>query len=307
MIYDLIIHSKTVHCVRMKLSIENTVSTVTESVSNGRIISISIESGRIRTTHCEIVTCYNRLSKRSVHMSTNVCVGLYYANKAPLVSENLGQKTCVLTRPDSTDTVEGGHNTVHISLNYAAFKCCEIYLTDSLLVRPDRDAVTVSLLIVESKVLCKDDDASVLKTSYLACKHLARDIRILGVIFPVSAREGAAVNVRTGSINTRVSYVKDLHTECITESHNELGVKGRCHYTLGGEAHKLLNGFISYTDSGRAVLCNTAGSTCAYTTACTATGCYKRNSLFPGDLVEKVVPHRIVIISAPKVEELNGS
>ena len=193
-----------VHRHAVKLIIQYSVARLAESEHDRRIVFAVFEI-RFRTVrHPQIVARDEtfRLCPLVSHMErvARAGVSLHHADEIPFVAEDVGEQTLVRARPGAAYAVERTHHAVHVPLSYRYLERAEVYLSRALFVEEGRHAVTVALLIVESKVLGHDHDALALQSRYFRAEYLAGQEAVLAVILPVSAAVKRAVYVRAGRV-----------------------------------------------------------------------------------------------------------
>ena len=217
-----------VHSVGVNYGVKNSVHRLTHCPSKltvllclaFSVIYEDVVSNAVRN----IVTRKNATCQ--AHVPGSEPVGYRVAFHTRFVSQPFGHKALVVTRPNRTDTVEGGHNAHCIAIANCKHEGSQIVLTHGLLVEICSYLVTVGLLLVENEVLVINvaslgPNTSALRTGDYTCEE-----SILAVILEVSAVIGISVNIKTYTVNTGAARPQAILTDCSTAKVCKLGVEG---------------------------------------------------------------------------------
>ena len=166
-------------------------------------------------------------------------VGDDHALEAPLVAEHIGEQCLGGTCPGVAQTAVAAHDSGGVALLDRQLKRLEVDFTHGLLVRPDRDAQTVGLLIVQGKMLDVAIHALTAQALHHSCAHFAGEQTVLAVILEVAPGEGSAVDVHAGGVQTHHMVCGCLGTKGGAKTLGKVGVPAGTHNDLAGEGNAL--------------------------------------------------------------------
>ena len=237
-------------------------------------------------------------------------VGDDHAVAAPLAAQHARDHALVGAVPVAAHTAVGGHHAVAGALGEGVLEAAQVDLTDGLLVGPGRDAAAVGFLVVQSEVLDQDVGALGLDALALGREELAGEEAVLGEVLEVAAAVGVAVDVGAGAVE-----IRDVGCDAVVADHaahvgEQVGVEGRAHDVLGGQAHGLDVGLGAEErggEAGRAVLVAGSGELDGLDGLGVVEGRADEEAHVGGrELVEQVVPLLVVVVEAEQVDELQA-
>ena len=268
---------------------------------------------------------------RIVVLSDRICpVGIRDAVEVPLVADQLGNEIIVRPRSDRTEGVHRIHHAARAAhrlfgdravfvggifdglAGYADghLKRLGVHFAHDLLGRPGIGGLPIGLLIVEGEVLHVFDEAAIGRAvDHVGDEH-TRQERVFRIIFHVTAAEGGAVQVEGGRIARGATVCQRLRCHGGADILEKFHVPGARHHGAHAPGHRqhLLFFAAAHADAVGALGMDGAGQADGRDLGRVIVGTEQKLFdgvvvRFPVDLVEQVVPHRVVIVFAAQVAD----
>ena len=185
--------------------------------------------------------------------AVGVPVGGHGAVKAPLLTQNAGEKVAVLGGTLAVDRVVGAHDRPGGGLLHADLEGLEVDFPQRPLGQAGVALPAVGLLVVAGEVLQGRGHAHALDAPDHGCSQLARQQRILGVILEVAAAQGAAVDVDGGGQPHAEAVLTHLLRARAAHLEHDLLIPGAGQQRRAGEGCGVHAAVPDNTQAGRAV------------------------------------------------------